>query len=25
MPAFGRHPAAVDMDIDDDGRIRGLF
>jgi len=25
MPAFGRHPAAMDMDIDDDGRIRGMF
>jgi formyltetrahydrofolate synthetase len=25
MPAFGRHPAAVDMDVDDEGRIKGLF
>ncbi len=25
MPAFGRHPAAVDMDVDEDGRIKGLF
>ncbi|HSW46568.1 MAG TPA: formate--tetrahydrofolate ligase [Phycisphaerae bacterium] len=25
MPAFGRHPAAIDMDVDDDGTIRGLF
>jgi formyltetrahydrofolate synthetase len=25
MPAFGRHPAAMDMDIDENGRIRGLF
>jgi formyltetrahydrofolate synthetase len=25
MPAFGRHPAALQMDIDDDGTIRGLF
>lgn len=25
MPAFGRHPAALDMDIDDQGRVIGLF
>ncbi len=25
MPAFGRHPAAMDIDIDADGRITGLF
>jgi len=25
MPAFGRHPAAMDMDIDEHGRIRGMF
>jgi formyltetrahydrofolate synthetase len=25
MPAFGRHPAALDMDIDDEGRVIGLF
>lgn len=25
MPAFGRHPAAVDMDIDENGRITGLY
>jgi formate--tetrahydrofolate ligase len=25
MPAFGRQPAAVSMDIDDQGRIIGLF
>lgn len=25
MPAFGRHPAAMDMDIDENGRIVGLF
>ncbi len=25
MPAFGRHPAAMDMDIDADGRVMGLF
>jgi formate--tetrahydrofolate ligase len=25
MPAFGRFPAAVNMDIDDQGRIIGLF
>lgn len=25
MPAFGRHPAAMNMDIDADGRITGLF
>lgn len=25
MPAFGRHPAAMDMDIDETGRITGLF
>jgi formate--tetrahydrofolate ligase len=25
MPAFGRHPAAMDIDIDDQGRIVGLF
>jgi len=25
MPAFGRHPAALDMDIGEDGRVIGLF
>lgn len=25
MPAFGRRPAAVDMDIDENGRIVGMF
>lgn len=25
MPAFGRHPAAMNMDIDENGRIVGLF
>jgi len=25
MPAFGRQPAAISMDITDDGRITGLF
>lgn len=25
MPAFGRHPSAMDMDIDDEGRVQGLF
>ncbi len=25
MPAFGRHPSAMDMDIDEHGRISGLF
>jgi formate--tetrahydrofolate ligase len=25
MPAFGRHPAALDMDIDEQGRIIGMF
>ncbi len=25
MPAFGRHPAAIDMDLDDHGRVTGLF
>ena len=25
MPAFGRHPAALDMDLEPDGTIRGLF
>ncbi len=25
MPAFGRHPSAMDMDIDEQGRIRGMF
>jgi formate--tetrahydrofolate ligase len=25
MPAFGRRPAAVDMDVDENGRIVGLF
>ncbi len=25
MPAFGRHPAAVDMDIDENGKITGLY
>lgn len=25
MPAFGRHPSAMDMDIDENGRIKGMF
>ncbi|MHC4442459.1 MAG: formate--tetrahydrofolate ligase [Planctomycetota bacterium] len=25
MPAFGRHPAAMDMDIDEKGKIIGMF
>lgn len=25
MPAFGRHPSAMDMDIDENGRVIGLF
>ncbi|MBP7933058.1 MAG: formate--tetrahydrofolate ligase [Phycisphaerae bacterium] len=25
MPAFGRHPAALDMDVDPDGKVMGLF
>jgi formate--tetrahydrofolate ligase len=25
MPAFGRHPAAMNIDVDADGRITGLF
>lgn len=25
MPAFGRHPAATHMDINEDGSIRGMF
>ena len=25
MPAFGRHPAAMDIDIDESGRVVGLF
>ena len=25
MPAFGRRPAAVDMDVDENGRVVGLF
>ena len=25
MPAFGRHPAALDMDLDAQGRVVGLF
>lgn len=25
MPAFGRHPSAMDMDIDETGRAHGLF
>jgi formate--tetrahydrofolate ligase len=25
MPAFGRHPAAMSMDIDEQGRVVGLF
>ena len=25
MPAFGRHPAAIDMDIREDGTVQGLF
>jgi formate--tetrahydrofolate ligase len=25
MPALGRHPAAMDIDIDESGRVQGLF
>lgn len=25
MPGLPKHPAAVDIDVDDDGRITGLF
>ena len=25
MPAFGRQPAAINMDVDDEGKIQGLF